>query len=81
MYKTIEKVTDEMILATKCVKTQVAAEYLGIPVRNLQEGMQAGVFPFAIAYKKSEWVYKIFSERLFRYKHGYDMVQSETLGE
>lgn len=72
-------VTDEMILSTKRVKTQMAAEYLGIPVRNLQEGMQLGVFPFATAYKKNEWVYMIFPERLVRYKHGYDMVQSDAL--
>lgn len=77
--KKIIEVTDEMILAGKRVKTQMAAEYLGMPVRNLQEGMQAGVFPFAKAYKKSEWVYMIFPERLVRYKHGHDMVQSDAL--
>jgi len=73
---TNKEITDEMILKTARVKTQTAAKYLGIPVRNIQEGLQFGCFPFGTAYKKSEWVYMIFSERLVKYKHGTDVSEN-----
>lgn len=67
---------DEFILSLKKVTVQIAAEYLGISVRNVQAGMQEKMFPFGIALKKKEWIYIIFAERLVMYKHGYDMIPS-----
>lgn len=67
---------DEFILSLKNVTVQIAAEYLGISVRNVQAGMQQKMFPFGVAFKNKEWIYKIFPERLVMYKHGYDMISS-----
>lgn len=69
---------DNDVLNSKRITTQQAAEYLGFPVRNIQEGLQEGLFPFGIAYKKREWVYLISPERLVRYKHG-DDIKNDTL--
>lgn len=68
--------SDDFILSLKKVTVQIAAEYLGISVRNIQAGMQEKMFPFGIALKKKEWIYIIFPERLVMYKHGYDMIPS-----
>ena len=38
--------------------------------------MQQKMFPFGVAFKNKEWIYKIFPERLVMYKHGYDMISS-----
>lgn len=75
----MKKISDEMILELNKVNSNTAADYLGIPVRNLHEGLQEGKYPFGIAYKKKEWVYIILPERLVQYKHGYDMVPSVAI--
>lgn len=66
--------TDDDIMSMGKVTPQVASYYLGIPVRNIHEGLQGNVIPVGYAYKKNEWVYVIFPERLVKYKHGYDLV-------
>lgn len=66
--------TDEEIMLMTRVTPQVASRYLGIPVRNIHEGLQEDKVPFGYAYKKSEWVYVIIPERLVKFKHGYDLV-------
>ena len=65
--------TDEEIMELSKVTPQIASFYLGVPVRNIQEGMQNNVLPIGYAYKKNEWVYVIMPERLIRWKHGLDM--------
>jgi len=65
--------SDEEILELSRVSPQVASAYLGVPVRNIQEGMQNEKIPIGYAYKKSEWVYVIMPERLVKWKHGLDM--------
>ena len=65
--------TDEEIMGLTKVTPQIASSYLGVPVRNIQEGMQNNVLPIGYAYKKNEWVYVIMPERLIRWKHGLDM--------
>lgn len=66
--------TDEDIMSMTRVTPQVASCYLGIPVRNIHEGMQENKIPIGYSYKKSEWVYIIIPERLIKFKHGYDLV-------
>ena len=65
--------SDNEIMELSRVTPQVASDYLGVPVRNIQEGMQNDKLPIGYAYKKSEWVYVIMPERLVRWKHGFDM--------
>lgn len=71
-----KKYTDEEIMSMNKITPQVASRYLGIPVRNIHEGLQENAIPVGYAYKKNEWVYVIFPERLVKYKHGYDLVAS-----
>ncbi len=68
--------TDDEILNSKRVTVMDTANYLGVPVRNIQEGLQYDKLPFGIAYKKKEWVYTIFPERLVVYKHARDIINN-----
>ena len=65
--------TDDEIMSLSRITPQIAACYLGVPVRNIQEGMQFEKLPIGYSYKKNEWVYVIMPERLVRWKHGLDM--------
>lgn len=68
-----ENYTDDEIMELSRVTPQVASNYLRVPVRNIQEGMQNNKLPIGYAYKKNEWVYIIMPERLIRWKHGLDI--------
>ena len=65
--------TDEEIMEISKITPQIASRYLGISVRNVQEGMQNDKLPIGYAYKRNEWVYVIMPDRIIRYKHGLDM--------
>lgn len=65
--------TDKEIMEISKITPQIASSYLGISVRNIQEGMQNDKLPIGYAYKRNEWVYVIMPERMIRYKHGFDM--------
>lgn len=71
--------TDYEILTSKKIKAKDAANYLGIDLRILYQGLQENKFPFGIAVKRNEWVYHIFAERLIAYKHGLDLINKEII--
>lgn len=41
-----------------------ASELLGIDSQTLRAGIEQGVFPFAVAIKRSKWTYHIYKNKL-----------------
>ena len=56
------KYSDSEIMELSKITPMIASIYLGIPVRNIQEGMQNDKLPIGYAYKKNEWDYVIIPE-------------------
>ena len=66
------KITDEYVLSKETLTSQEAADYLHKSWWDLTSGLQDGTYKFGEARqtKSGRWKYTIYSERIYKFKHG-----------